>query len=527
MDPVTTVVVLMLAVAVFALLASKIGIPYPTMMVIGGLVICCVPRLHTVDLEPRLIFTLFLPPLLYGAAWQTSWKEFWTNRRPIFLLAVGLVLFTTAGVALLAMHFIPGFTWPTAFALGAIVSPPDAIAVTAMTKKIRLPKRIILLLEGESLVNDASALVALKFAIAATVTGQFSMAHAAGEFVLASGGGVLLGLLIGWTVAEIHLRMRDPLIETTITFLTPYATYLLGEQIHVSGVLATVAAGLYVSWRAPSIMKPQVRLETNAVWAFVLFMLNGFVFVLVGLGLPAVMKALPDFTVAQLIGYGVLLTTGMIVLRMAWVVPGTFLPWLLTRHRRKGDPRPSIAQTILLGWTGMRGVVSLAAALALPTVISTGQPFPNRGVIIFLSFFIILVTLVLQSLTLPMVVRLLGAQTAEDQAAEEREARLYAARVALSFLKDLTESTDAFGELGVELRTHYERRISRLESGPVALPISAVGIDTNFMDLQREALSAERQAIVELRANQKISTELFQRLMSDVDVEEMRVAGEG
>jgi CPA1 family monovalent cation:H+ antiporter len=521
-----TVLVLMLAVAVLALLASKVGVPYPTMMVVGGLVIFFVLQGKlTLTLDPKIIFTLFLPPLLYGAAWQMSWREFWAARRQIFLLAVGLVLFTTAGIALLVMWLIPGFTWPAAFALGAIISPPDAIAVTAMTKKVRLPRRLILLLEGESLVNDASALVALKFAVAAAMTGTFSLVHATGQFLFVAAGGVLLGAGVGWLVAEIHRRMRDPLVETAITFLTPYATYLLGEQIHVSGVLATVAAGLYVSWQAPTIMKPQVRLESYAVWGFVLFVLNGFVFVMLGLGLPAVLRELPDFSTRQLIGYGVLVTAGIVLLRMAWVVPGSFIPWLVTRGRRKPEPRPSARQSLLLGWTGMRGVVSLAAALALPITISSGDPFPNRGIIIFLTFFVILVTLVVQSLTLPMVVRLIGVQTAEDEAAEEREARLHAARAAMSFLKDLTESTDAFGDMGRELKEEYDRRIAYLEAGPAPLPVAAAGFDTSFMDLQREVLSAQRHALLELRANQKVSPEIFQRIMADVDGEELRLVG--
>ncbi len=491
MDPINSIPILMLAVAVFALLASKIGVPYPTMMVVGGLVICFLPGLERFQVEPRLIFTLFLPPLLYGAAWQTSWKEFWSNRRTIFFLAVGLVLFTTAGVAALAMVIIPGFTWPGAFALGAIVSPPDAIAVTALTKKIRMPRRVVSLLEGESLVNDASALVVLKFAILAALHPmEFSWFKAAGWFVLVSAGGVGIGFAIGWLATQIHRRLRDPLIETTITFLTPYAAYLLGEQIGVSGVLAVVTAGLIVSWQAPIIMSPQERLQANVVWEFALFVLNGFVFVLVGLGLPSVLQALPDFTPRQLIEYGTVIVAGMIALRMAWVVPGTFVPWALSK-RRASMIRPSFQQSVLIGWTGMRGVVSLAAALALPITLGS-NPFPNRDMIIFLSFFTILVTLVLQSLTLPMFLRLLRVRTADDEAAEEREARLHASRSALNFLKELTESTDAFGDAGVELRKEYERRIERLETGPVQLPVSAVGIELSGMDLQREVLSAER-----------------------------------
>ncbi len=524
----------MLAVTVFALLASKIGVPYPTMMVIGGLVICFIPSLFAgnknagfqgIDIPPSLIFTIFLPPLLYGAAWQLSWKEFWASRRPIFLLAVGLVLFTTAGVAALSMWLSIGFTWATAFVLGAIVSPPDALAVTVIAKKLHLPRKMVILLEGESLVNDASALVALKFAIEAAKTGHFSVFVAAGQFVWDSAGGVLLGFAIGWVVCAIHKRLRDPLVEVTVTFLTPYAAYLLGEQIGLSGVLATVTAGLYVSWQAPTIMKPAVRIEANAVWNFVQFMLNGFVFVFVGLLLPSVLQALQansDFTIGQLILYGLLVSGSVVLLRLAWVVPGTFLPWLLVRKVRRTEQRPSIRRAFLLGWTGMRGVVTLAAALALPV----DSPFDKRrGLIIFLAFFVILVTLVIQSLTLPAVVKFLGVSSAEDEAAEEREARLYASRAALTFLRDLTESTDAFGQLGVELRSEYERRILRLESGPVALPIELVGIDTSEMDVHREAISIERQAVVEMRANQKISIEIYQRLMSEIDAAEVRLPG--
>ncbi|HVT82793.1 MAG TPA: Na+/H+ antiporter [Phycisphaerae bacterium] len=544
MDAATTVILLMLAVTVFALLASKIGIPYPTMMVIGGLAICFVPTIlagktiQSFEIPPSLIFTIFLPPLLYGAAWQISWKEFWASRRPIFLLAVGLVLFTTAGVAGLAMLIIPGFTWATAFVLGAIVSPPDALAVTVIAKKLHLPRKLVMMLEGESLVNDASALVALKFALEAANTGHFSLFQAAGQFVIVSAGGVLLGLAIGWTVCAIHKRLRDPLIEITVTFLTPYAAYLLGEEIHVSGVLATVAAGLYVSWQAPIIMKPEVRIEANAVWNFVQFIMNGFVFVFVGLLLPSVVGALAsaNFTTWELISYGTLLSIGIVFLRMAWVVPGTFLPWLLVKKVRRTEQRPSVRRALLVGWTGMRGVVSLAAALALPeTLMNHGRAvlddkgaavaFPNRGLIIYLAFFVILVTLVAQSLTMPAVVKFLKVTSAEDEAAEEREARLYAARAALTFLRDLTEATDAFGNVGLELRSDYERRIKHLESGPIALPIELVGIDTSEMDVQRETISIERQAVIEMRANQKISIEIYQRLMTEIDAAEVRLPG--
>jgi CPA1 family monovalent cation:H+ antiporter len=548
MDAATTVILLMLAVTIFALLASKIGIPYPTMMVIGGLLICFVPTIlpqghgggvKSFEIPPSLIFTIFLPPLLYGAAWQISWKEFWASRWPIFLLAVGLVFFTTAGVAILAKLAVPGFTWATAFVLGAIVSPPDALAVTVIAKKLHLPRKLVMLLEGESLVNDASALVALKFAIAAASTGYFSLVQATGQFVVVSAGGVVLGLAIGWVVCAVHKRLSDPLIEITVTFLTPYAAYLLGEEMHLSGVLATVSAGLYVSWQAPIIMKPEVRIEANAVWNFVQFIMNGFVFVFVGLLLPSVVGALATaekFTIWQLIRYGVILSLGIILLRMCWVVPGTFLPWLFRGKLKRNEQRPSVRRALLVGWTGMRGVVSLAAALALPEFLmvhgapvldAAGNkiPFPNRGLIIYLAFFVILVTLVAQSLTMPAVVKFLGVSTAEDEAAEEREARLYAARAAVTFLRDLTEATDAFGNVGIELRNEYERRIHHLESGPSALPIELVGIDTSEMDVHREAISIERQAVVEMRANQKISIEIYQKLMTEIDAAEVRLPG--
>jgi CPA1 family monovalent cation:H+ antiporter len=518
-DPATSVILLMLAVTVFALLAGKIGIPYPTMMVLGGLVICFLPNLQALSIPPSLIFTIFLPPLLYGGAWQLSWKEFWAGRRPIFLLAVGLVLFTSAGVAGLAVLLIPGFTWATGFVLGAIVSPPDALAVTVIAKKLNLPRKLVTLLEGESLVNDATALVVMKIAIDAVNTGQFSMAQAAGSFVMVSVGGVALGLLIGLVVSAVHRRLNDSMIEVTITFLTPYTAYLLGEQLGFSGVLATVTAGLYVSWKAPEVMSPQVRIEAYAVWNFVEFMLNGLVFVFVGLLLPSVLRTLPGYGSGKLLFLGCLISGGIVLLRMAWVVPGTFLPWLMSLKARRTEPRPSVARAMLIGWTGMRGVVTLAAALALPNA----PMFPNRGTIIFLAFFVIVVTLVLQSLTLPWVVRFLGIKSSDDDAAEEREARLYAVRNALNWVTDLTESTDAFGPIGVDLRNSYQRRVNNLESGPEVMPIAALGVDFGAMDLHREAISIERQAVVEMRANQKISVEIYQRLMAEIDAAEVRL----
>src|SRR6267154_3568893 len=380
---------LLVAVAVLALVARKLTVPYPILFVIGGLLLGLIPKLPKVRLDPELVFLFFLPPLLFPAALFTSWRDFRVNLRPISLLAIGLVLFTTVAVALLA-HYFMELPLAAGFVLGAIISPPDAIAATAIADRLKVPRRIVTILEGESLVNDATALVAYRFAVVAVVTGSFSLAHAGGQFFIVGIGGILIGLAVGWLAEQFHKRVDDAPIEITVSLLTPFVAYLAAERLGVSGVLAVVAAGLYLGWRMPELLTFKTRLQGGPVWEMVEFLLNGFVFILIGLQLPAVLGALSGNSspIHRLVWYALLISLTVILIRIIWVFPATYLPRLIFKKMCKHDPYPNWRHVTIVSWTGMRGVVSLAAALALP------DNFPVRDLILFLTFMVILATLV-------------------------------------------------------------------------------------------------------------------------------------
>src|SRR5882724_6777181 len=396
------------AVAALALLSRKVPIPYPILLVLGGLALALIPGLPRVPLNPELVFLFFLPPLLYPTALFTSWRDFHANLRPISLLAVGLVLFTTTAVGFLAHYFIPGFPLAAGFVLGAIISPPDAIAATAIAERLHIPRRIVTVIEGESLVNDATALVALRFATAALATGAFSLGHAIVQFLFVGIGGIVVGLVIGWIAARIMKPIDDPPIEITISLLTPFVAYLPAEQLHVSGVLAVVTAGLYHGWLLPELTSSRTRLQAGPVWEMIEFLLNGFIFLLIGLQLPEVMRHLSGQSMAELFSYAAAISVAVIIIRILWVFPATYLPRLLSKSLRQRDPYPPWQYVAIVAWTGMRGVVSLAAALALPLTVEGGAPFPGRDLILFLTFCVIFATLVLQGLSLPFLIRWLG-----------------------------------------------------------------------------------------------------------------------
>src|SRR5437016_5787925 len=375
---------LLLAVAAVGLLARKLQVPYPVLLVVGGLLLGLIPGLPRVQLNPEFVFLFFLPPLLFPAALFTSWRDFRANLRPISLLAIGLVLFTTIAVALLAHHFM-GLPLAAGFVLGAIVSPPDAIAATAIADRLKVPRRIVTILEGESLVNDATALVAYRFAVVAVVTGSFSLAHACGQFFIVGMGGILIGLAVGWLAEQFHKRVDDAPIEITVSLLTPFVAYLAAERLGVSGVLVVVTAGLYLGWRLPELLTFETRLQGGPVWEMVEFLLTGFVFILIGLQLPDVLRALSGnaIPIRRLVQYALLISLAVILIRILWVFPATYLPRLIFQKLRKRDPYPKWQHVTIVAWTGMRGVVSLAAALTLPMTTQDGSSFPGRDLILF------------------------------------------------------------------------------------------------------------------------------------------------
>jgi monovalent cation/hydrogen antiporter len=512
---------LLIVIAALAILANNIGLPYPVLLVIGGLALGFVPGLPTVQLEPDTVFLFLLPPLLYPAAIFTSWRDFRANLTPISLLAIGLVLFTTTFVAVVA-HALTGLPWPAAFALGAIISPTDAIAATAIANRLRVPQGIVSILEGESLVNDATALVAYRFAIAAMISGRFSLPEASLRFVFVALGGTGIGLAVGWLAAHLQRRLDDPPVQVTISLLTPFAAYIPAERSHVSGVLAVVASGLFVGWRVPRILTSRTRLNTSVFWETMVFLLNGLVFVLIGLQLPRILHTLSGHSLKQLVWHGALISCATIAVRIAWVFPSTYLLRLMSASMRKRNPFPGWQNVAIVAWTGMRGVVSLAAALALPLTLSDGRPFPGRDYILFITFCVILATLVLQGLSLPVLIRRLGVVDDGRAIMEERTARLKANEAALAYLAEVDHQFPP--DLVERLRVEYDDRIRQLEVYASTAGDRSEGLfTTSYQRLQQDALDVERRTIIRLRDEFVINDEVLRRIQSDLDHAEARL----
>lgn len=423
LHPVELVLALLVAAVLLALIARRIGVPEPILLVSGGLLLGLQPWTPSITLDPQVVFLLFLPPLLYSAAFRTPWPDFRAQLRPIMLLAVGLVLFSTAMVAVVA-HSMLDLPWAAAFVLGAIVSPPDAVAAVAVTKQLRVPKLITTVLEGESLVNDASALVLLRVAIAAVATGTFSLWDAGIQFAFVSAGGVVLGLVGGWLAIRLHLwldrsGLSDPKLTITVTLLTPYAVYLSAEHLHLSGVLAAVTAGLWVGNRCEQVFTCELYEEGRAVWEWVEFLLNGLIFILVGFTLRNIIENLSGSRSLDDVLAGTAAIIGVVIVaRIVWMFPGAYLPrWLDRKVLGIPTPYPPWQNVAVVAWTGMRGVVSLAAALALPLT-ANDKPFPDRDLIQFLTFWVIFATVVGQGLTLPLVIRILGVSEPSNESNE-------------------------------------------------------------------------------------------------------------
>jgi Na+/H+ antiporter len=514
-----------LVLVVLALLARRFHIPYPILFVIGGTLLGLIPGLPRVRLNPELVFLLILPPLLFPAALFTSWRDFRANLRPISFLAIGLVLFTTIIVAFLAKYFLH-LPLATGFVLGAIISPPDAIAATAIAERLKIPRRIVTILEGESLVNDATALVAYRLAVIGVSTGFFSWAQAGEQFFVISIGGILIGLAIGWLAEQFHRRVDDAPIEITFSLLTPFAAYLVAEHLQVSGVLAVVTAGLYLGRRAPEITSFQTRLRGGPVWEMLEFLLNGFVFILIGLQLPDILHSLAadKFSLHALFWYAFLITLAVIIIRILWVIPATYLPRLLFKKLCRHDPYPKWQHVAIVAWTGMRGVVSLAAALALPIYKPDGTPFPGRDLILFLTFVIIFATLVLQGLSLPSLIRWLKIEDDGSIEKEEREARLLANQSALERLNQLTEPDALRMEALARVRIEYEDHILQLQSeGPKKIGAPLRLFSSEYERLSLDALQQERRTIIKLRNNGTINDEVLRRIQRDIDLAEARL----
>ncbi|HEY6541171.1 MAG TPA: Na+/H+ antiporter [Ktedonobacteraceae bacterium] len=513
---------LLVAIVVLATLAARFRLPYAILLVIGGLALGFVPGLPGIELNPELILVLFLPPLIYSSAWFTSWRAFRASLRPILQLALGLVLVTTLVIAVVA-HFIAGLSWPVAFVLGAVISPTDAVAASATARGFGLPRRIVTVIEGESMVNDATGLVVYRFAVAVVVVGSFSLWQAGLQFILVSVGGLVIGLVIAWPVAWLHRHLDDAPIEITITLLTPYAAYLLADALQVSGVLAVLAAGLYLSHQSSRFFSSNTRLQANAVWNVLVFLLNGLVFLLIGLQLRSIVVGIAGHSPFTVIWQALLISLAVIIVRIAWVFPAASLPRMFSARLRARDPYPGWRQVATVAWVGMRGGLSLAAALALPLTLTNGAPFPQRDLVIFFTFGVILVTLVGQGLSLGPIIRLLGLQRDSSLEREHALAHLVATRAALSRLDELAGEEQVPQDALVRLRTHYASKLETLnEAVEGTANVRFDGHEPDQKQLRREVLAAERAAVIGLRDRGRIDDETLRLVERELDLEEQR-----
>jgi CPA1 family monovalent cation:H+ antiporter len=513
------ILTLLVAVCVLALAARGLRVPYPILLVVGGLVLALLPFVPDIELAPDLVFLLFLPPLLYIAGFNTSIREVRAQLPAIASLAVGLVLATIIAVAAVTHTYAPALGWPLAFALGAIVSPPDAVAATALLRGLGVPRRVLTLLDGESLFNDATALVAYQAALAAAATAAFSPTEAVGQFLFAGFGGIAIGAIVGWLVVHLRGVLHDPAVEITIGLLTPWAAYLPAEHFHVSGVLATATAGLTVGWASPRIMDSETRIRARAVWDMVVFILNSLVFILIGLQLSTILRELSGQSLQQLVMFAALVSAVVIVIRIAWVFGDRVVNLEIRRVRKQPvSTLCDLRETFVVGWAGMRGVVSLATALALPLSI------PGREAVIFVTFAVILVTLVGQGMSLPTIIRALGVSSTGDGNEHELRARSTAAEAAIHRIDELAEEWPAHLPLIDALRAQYEHRATHL--GEYATGEDTTTAEQELIEHQKirqSVIAAERAAVLSLRNQGAIDDEAWQKVQRDLDLEELRM----
>jgi Na+/H+ antiporter len=515
---------LIVVVAAGTVAARRLRLEPSILLVLVGVVLSLVPGVPEFHLDPDIVLVLILPPLLYAAAFQSSVPAFRANLRPILLLAVGLTLFSTAVVGLVARAAIPGLPLAAALALGAILAPPDAVSATAVARRAGLPRRLVTVLEGESLLNDATALVAYRVAVAAVVSGSFSPAELSWRFALASIGGAGIGLAVAGAVSWLRRHIDDPIIDNTMSLVAPFAAYLPAEAIGASGVLAVVVTGLYLGYLAPVKMTAASRLVTKSVWKVIEFLLQGIVFALIGLQLRDVLNGLRGYDPAVVAAAAVAVTAAVIGVRFVWMFPAAYGTRLLARSRQDAAPR-SWREPLVVAWAGMRGVVSLAAAFALPLTTSTGAPFPQRDLLLFLTFVVIGVTLVGQGLTMPALIRrlaLAGPDPAVD-ALQEASAQQQAAGAALERLEALLRSERVPPGVAQQLRQRAESRTLAAWERLGSPTTGAEGFPTPsaaYRRLRREMLTAEREVLVRLRDNGRLDEEVQRRIQWELDLEE-------
>jgi monovalent cation/hydrogen antiporter len=512
---------LLIAVAgALRILAQKWGIPHPSLLVLGGLVVALVPALPQPNVNPELLFVIFVPPLLYWSALTISLREMRAFLGPIVRLATGLVIVTIVAVAAIVHFLAPQVGWPAAFVLGAIVSPPDPVAATAVLRPLGAPRDVTTILEGEGLINDATALVAYRLAVAAVVAGSFSLWHAAESFVVTGLGGALVGLAAGWLIAFVRTRMRHVVVvENALSLLSPYIAYLPADALHTSGVLAVVTMGLYLSKRGPRVVAPATRLQAGAMWSMITFLLESLIFMLVGLELPRVIVALRTHTVKELLAIVLLTTLVCILVRFAWVFISIYIGDA-DDGARKPKPSKRWKKPFFVAWAGLRGADSLVIALALPLTTRGGAPFPSRDLIIFVTFGVIFVTLVLQGFSLTPLVRRLGLKGDDAEAREERLVRIAMADAALGALRRLGRDEDIPKELVSKMRGEYEHR--KRSAQRTHLPQSGDGFDAaGYRALRRRMHDAERAELLRLAETGKIGGDVMRHVQRQQDLRDL------
>jgi CPA1 family monovalent cation:H+ antiporter len=508
-----------------ALFARRVNIAPAILLMLAGIALAFVPGMPAVELPPEVVLLLVLPPLIYSASVAMSWREFKHNLRPITLLAVGCVIFTASAVAV-ATHYLIGLPWNVGFLLGAIVAPPDAVAPLAIVRRLGIPRRILVVLEGEGLANDATALILYRFAVIAITTGSFSLSKATGDFFAIVAGEALFGIAVGWLSLRARHNARDPQVEITLSLITPYLAYWVPEHLGGSGVIATVACGLYVSWNGPLWISSATRLQGIFFWDLVIYLIEGLLFLLTGFQMRLLYEKSKAFPLDDILLATALVAGIVIVARFVWVYPATYLPRVMSPALRRRDPSPPWQWVFILSFAGVRGAVSLAAALALPFALASGDAFPNRDLVLFIAFGVIFVTLVGLGFSLPMVVRWLGvADAGRNEHIAEHQSEIAARRealdAALRSLDAMIEKRDLSDEVVSLLRARHEIRTNQLPASldPEAHDVSAAGTG-----LTRELIAAERKFIHMMLRDGKITDETRRRIERDLDLEEASLA---
>jgi monovalent cation/hydrogen antiporter len=521
-------IALIITVSLLVMLGDKLRISYPIFLVLGGLLISFIPGIPKVKVNPDLIFLIFLPPLLYDAAWNTSWKDFWRWRRVIGVFAFGLVIVTSVVVAVVSNSLIPGFTLSLGFLLGGIISPPDAVAATSVLKGIKVPKRVVAILEGESLINDASSLIVFRFALAAVLTGTFVWHQAIVDFSLVTFMGITTGLSVALVLyAVLRWLPTTPSIDTALSFTAPYLMYLTAEHFHFSGVMAVVSGGLFVSYRSHELFSHSSRLQNVSMWSTITFVLNGLVFMLIGLELPTIMEGLEGYSLGEAIGYSLIIAVAIIITRIGFTLFASVFTVFISRFITVADNRPGWRGPLIIGWAGMRGVVSLAAALSVPLLLNNGNPFPHRNLILFITFVVIFITLVVQGLTFPLIIRWINYQDPDHMLpakTQDEQIQLRLLTVALERLIKKYPAAAIDNALVANLKNKMENESGLISNhSGTSLPETEKETVEQFRTIFTDLIKVQRKELMKFRTKDGFDDDVIRKHENQMDLEEEKV----